>query len=110
MSNNGYPDDWDEIATAIKTRAGYKCERCGHIHKPREGYTLTTAHLNSVESEITEGNLTALCQRCHLHFESHPVDFWLTQLEMFEPFEFTWLKPHLDELGIPIPDPRLKYQ
>lgn len=27
-----YPDDWNEIATAIKDAAGWKCEQCGAPH------------------------------------------------------------------------------
>lgn len=31
-SVNDYPPDWDEIASAIKEAAGWRCIRCGHPH------------------------------------------------------------------------------
>lgn len=31
-----YPDDWQEIATRVKRRAGWRCVRCGHKDHPME--------------------------------------------------------------------------
>lgn len=79
-----YPDNWEEIATACKDRAGWKCEQCGWIHravrigkkygKPYNDY-LAVAHINHDPSDNREENLKALCQRCHLQhdIEQHVI-------------------------------------
>ena len=69
-----YPDNWDEIAFAVKEAAGWKCERCGHPHEVETGYVLTVAHMIPDKSNVEKWNLAALCQRCHLHCQ-HKIDF-----------------------------------
>lgn len=33
MDRSRYPDNWKEIANAVKERAGWKCEKCGVEHR-----------------------------------------------------------------------------
>ena len=85
-----YPENWKEIATRIKEKSGWKCERCGHPHEPEAGYCLTVHHLVPVKSLVEDWNLSALCQRCHLHIQAK-VD--MLQEYMFSHSE--WFLPHL---------------
>lgn len=87
----GYPDNWNEIATTLKEKHGWKCERCGHAHDPATGYCLTVHHLDMEPSNCREWNLAALCQRCHLQIQGR-VDFH--QFYMFE--HTAWMKPHVE--------------
>lgn len=50
----------------MKQKAGWCCERCGHPHDPRAGYTLTVHHLDGDKQNCRSANLAVLCQRCHL--------------------------------------------
>lgn len=59
-----YPDDWDAIAKAVKSGAGWKCEACGAPHGPPPAI-LTVDHLHH-DPENRDAILIALCQRCHL--------------------------------------------
>ena len=65
-----YPDNWLDIALAVKRRAGWRCERCGRPHDPEAGYTLTVHHLDGNPQNCADDNLVALCQRCHLHVQN----------------------------------------
>lgn len=60
----GYPEGWSKLARAIKTAAGWRCPRCGHPHD-MHGHTLTVHHIDGVKTHMWEGNLIALCRRCH---------------------------------------------
>lgn len=40
-STGDYPENWPEIARAVKDEAGWCCVRCGHLHEPETGHTLT---------------------------------------------------------------------
>lgn len=76
-----YPKDWPEISRRIRDRAGNRCEGSpahpdcraenGRPH-PVTGsrVVLTTAHLNHRPEDCSEGNLKALCQRCHLTYDA----------------------------------------
>ena len=85
-----YPSDWPAISTAIKERAGWRCEcfgECGrpyiHLdidercrnHHGQPAYetgskvVLTTAHLNHTPEDCDPANLKAMCQGCHLHYD-----------------------------------------
>jgi hypothetical protein len=81
-----YPVDWPAISQAIKDRAGWRCEckgECGRGTHPRRcpnrhgrpayatGSTvvLTTAHLDHTPENCDPGNLRAMCQGCHLHYD-----------------------------------------
>lgn len=77
MDRTKYPDDWDEIAVAIKEAAGWRCEKCGkQCRWPGEAFdthrrTLTVAHINHVESDCSDENLVALCPACHLEYDGY---------------------------------------
>lgn len=80
-----YPKDWPAISKRIRERSGGRCEcvgECGlhHDHRCEEfnGYPakwakgkimLTVAHLNHKPMECEDGNLKAMCQRCHLRYD-----------------------------------------
>jgi 5-methylcytosine-specific restriction endonuclease McrA len=77
MKREKYPPNWNEIATAVKESAGWKCDLCGkqcrigrlgklETHK----LTLTVAHINHVESDCRPENLAALCAPCHLRYDA----------------------------------------
>lgn len=85
-----YPDNWKEIAQAVKDAAGWKCVRCGHRNEPEAGYTLTVHHLDINPANCAWWNIPALCQRCHLTIQSKVV---MERLYMFEHSE--WFKPYV---------------
>lgn len=70
-----YPENWKEIAFAVKDAAGWKCEKCGkQCRRPKEKFdthkrTLTVAHINHVEQDCREENLVAMCPKCHLFYD-----------------------------------------
>jgi len=72
-STGEYPDDWKEIAKAVKDAAEWKCVRCGKLHDPANGYTLTVHHLDINPANCAWWNLPPLCQRCHLVIQSKVV-------------------------------------
>ncbi len=87
---SGYPENWPEIAKAIKDEAGWKCERCGHPHDVKSGHVLTVHHLVMDKSLCEAWNLAALCQRCHLKIQA--------KVDMFQEYLFPhseWFIPHL---------------
>lgn len=83
-----YPADWPAISERIRfTRAQGRCEcygecrrgshagRCPNVHgQPAYGtgskVVLTVAHLNHAPEDCSEDNLRAMCQGCHLHYDS----------------------------------------
>jgi hypothetical protein len=93
---SGYPENWNQIATAIKQRSGYCCQRCGmqclppgrgYRHLSRRVRSKYTALLGETHAEETSArfhpqvhhrdrqpsnnnpdNLVALCTGCHLHY------------------------------------------
>lgn len=84
-----YPPNWAEIATQVKADAGGKCVRCGHVHEPATGYTLTVHHLDLDKSNCEWWNLAALCQRCHLQIQSKVAmerPWMLPHSEWFKPY------------------------
>jgi len=81
MKKEEYPENWDEISERIKEKAGWKCENCDRKNSPREGYTLTTHHIDGKKKSLDENMLVALCQRCHLVWERVCI---IGQLWLFE--------------------------
>lgn len=69
-NKDGYPDNWPEIAQAMKNWANWKCEHCGTSHDPTTGYCLTVHHLDGNKMNCSWTNLLVCCQRCHLHIQS----------------------------------------
>jgi hypothetical protein len=89
-STGEYPDNWNEIATAVKDSAGWKCVRCGHPHDIPAGYMLTVHHLDLNPANCAWWNIPALCQRCHLRIQARVV------MERFYMFEHSiWFRPYV---------------
>jgi len=86
-----YTDDWPDIARQRKEEAGWKCVRCGHLHDPEHGYTLTVHHLDGDKSNNAWWNTPALCQRCHLAIQGK---VFMPQFYMFE--HSGWIKPYVE--------------
>jgi hypothetical protein len=85
-----YPDNWKEIAKAVKDEADWKCVRCGKLHDPENGYTLTVHHLDINPENSAWWNLAPLCQRCHLSIQSKVI--------MERPYMFShseWFRPYV---------------
>lgn len=76
MKRELYPDNWEEIALAIKGAADWRCEGCGkQCRRPGESLdthqrTLTTAHLDHNPANCEPSNLRALCAPCHLRYDA----------------------------------------
>jgi 5-methylcytosine-specific restriction endonuclease McrA len=84
-----YPVDWKQIARQTKDEAGWKCIRCGHVHEPATGYTLTVHHLTLDPANCRWWNLAALCQRCHLRIQAKVImerPWMLEHSEWFKPY------------------------
>lgn len=91
---NTYPENWPDIAQAIKEKAGGKCERCGHPDHQPSGHVLTVHHLDGDKANCADWNLAALCQRCHLKIQGR-VKMDQTFMEGILPVA-DWFKPHLE--------------
>ena len=71
-----YPDDWREIALAVKEEADWQCEMCGkQCRRPGEMFdthkrTLTVAHCNHDSMDCRPENLCAACAPCHLRYDA----------------------------------------
>ena len=74
-----YPKDWKQIRQRILERADNRCEFCGvenHSYRLNEKtgkyayIVLTIAHMNEVIEDTSDGNLKALCQRCHNRYDA----------------------------------------
>lgn len=71
-----YPPDWGKISRRIRFgRARGRCEWCGAAHGRPHPVTgsqvfLTTAHLDHNPANNSEGNLAALCQKCHNTYDA----------------------------------------
>jgi hypothetical protein len=90
ISGSTYPPDWPDIAKRCKEAAAWRCVRCGHLHDPARGYTLTVHHLDMDPSNCRWWNLAALCQRCHLQIQAKVV---MERVWMFE--HTPWFKPYV---------------
>lgn len=85
-----YPPDWKAISSAVKERAGWRCECTGECGRREEhagadrrcpnthgeialGFTwrvrLTTAHLDHQPENCETANLRAMCECCHLAYD-----------------------------------------
>lgn len=74
-----YPENWLQLATAMKNWAGWHCEVCGHINEWESGHVLTIHHLDKNTHNNHWTNLLVCCQRCHLHIQGtwRPGQPWL---------------------------------
>ena len=74
MNRSIYPKDWDEIAHALKQRAGWRCEHCTRrCQAPGEPFmdgrhVLTVAHLDH-DPPNPLPRLMVLCVPCHLTYD-----------------------------------------
>lgn len=82
-----YPADWKQISLRIRTeRAAGRCEclgecgrgthvgRCpnvngGQAYGTGSKVVLTVAHLDHTPENVDPGNLRAMCNGCHLHYD-----------------------------------------
>ncbi len=70
-----YPENWPEIAGAIKESANWICQHCGQqCYRPGERVqdwrrVLTVAHLDRDPAHNESDNLRALCVVCHLNYD-----------------------------------------
>ncbi len=88
-STTTYPPNWPEIAKEVKAQANWHCVRCGHIHDPASGHTLTVHHLDLSPANCEWWNLAPLCQKCHLTIQAKVVMervWWLPHSEWFKPY------------------------
>lgn len=85
-----YPKDWKAISQRIRARSGGRCEcegecglhrtnpgprRCAEVNGEKAAWAkgrivLTVAHLNHLPEDCRDENLKAMCQRCHLRYDS----------------------------------------
>ena len=77
---SGYPENWNEIANAVKQQSGYCCQRCGmqclppgnsYRHLPRRirsKYTGQVHHRDRQPANSNPDNLVTLCTGCHLYY------------------------------------------
>ncbi|NEP02465.1 MAG: HNH endonuclease [Symploca sp. SIO2E9] len=75
-----YPDNWSDIAIAVKEAAGWRCAKCGwqcqlpgektpHLSRSeRMAQTLQVHHWNRNPEDNSKNNLVALCTSCHLAY------------------------------------------
>jgi hypothetical protein len=78
--NERYPHNWKEIATAIKTAAWWRCQKCdracikpgevvsGLSKSDRTTRTLVVHHRNYKPEDNRPENLIAVCTGCHLSY------------------------------------------
>jgi hypothetical protein len=92
MNRKLYPENWKEIALAVKNESEWTCEQCGKVcrrpgerlalfckrinewravaNKP-QSFTLTCAHYPDRDpANCARENLIALCAPCHLIIDS----------------------------------------
>ena len=90
----------------MRSEVGFKCERCGAPEGSNPGHTLTVNLLNKDQEDRRRANLAVLCRHCQGRTRCLPLLELANQLELFEPFELRWLRPHLEALGMPLPGAR----
>jgi hypothetical protein len=75
MQRELYPDNWEEMAHALKHAAGWRCQQCGvQCRRPWDPIEtrpiLTVAHLNHIPADCRDENLRAMCAPCHLRYDA----------------------------------------
>lgn len=68
MQTGAYPENWKEIAEAIKREVNYVCEWCDTQCEKlnANGKQMSVHHLDGNPQNCERSNLAALCSRCHL--------------------------------------------
>lgn len=88
-STSAYPPNWKQIAQTVKDAARWTCARCGKLHDPGNGYTLTVHHLDLDPANCAWWNLAPLCQRCHLAIQAKvdmKRDWMFDHTPWFQPY------------------------
>ncbi len=86
MPESDYPSDWPAISARIRARSGGRCEctgecglhrgvRCCEVDGTDAEWAsgrvvLTVAHRNHAPADCRDENLMALCQTCHLRYDT----------------------------------------
>jgi hypothetical protein len=67
-----YPDNWNEIAQAVKDAAGWRCVKCGKlcVNPQSKADVLTVHHIDHDPSNCDPLNLVALCAPFHLRADA----------------------------------------
>ena len=80
MSKSRYSENWKELATAMKSAVGWRCQKCNKLclqpgqeipdwtKSQRRAYTLQVHHWNRDPSDNRLQNLVCLCSSCHLYY------------------------------------------
>ena len=79
MNKRVYPPNWKEIRTAIKERAGWKCETCGleegtlQVSRHTGNRYIVYLHAAHLDADPTNAaaRLAALCPSCHMKYDRH---------------------------------------
>jgi 5-methylcytosine-specific restriction endonuclease McrA len=89
-----YPENWTELATAIKRSVGYHCNRCGlkclppaHSYRHldlslRRRLSAQVHHIDGDPSHNDRANLVCLCSGCHLAMHRHRPQITPGQLSL----------------------------
>jgi 5-methylcytosine-specific restriction endonuclease McrA len=89
-----YPENWTELATAIKRSVGYHCNRCGlKCLPPAHSYrhldlslrcrlSAQVHHIDGDPSHNDHANLVCLCSGCHLAMHRYRPQITLGQLSL----------------------------
>ena len=77
-----YPDNWEDIANAVKRSVNWKCSKCGLqciapdqdtsklSRSEKMAITLTVHHRNYIPEDNRWDNLWAVCTACHLSYHT----------------------------------------
>jgi len=90
-------DYWKAVSTAVKDRAGYKCQVCNSPHD-LQAHHRTYEHRGNEMNHL--GDLTCLCRRCHAIFhgkDAGPSETVTKQEDHPCPRTFTFTIPELPE-------------
>lgn len=66
----GYTDDWQQVATRVKSSSNYFCQSC-FVDLSGMKRLLHAHHRNGVKSDNRASNLQALCAACHREQAMH---------------------------------------
>lgn len=90
MFKGAYSKDWKDISLRTRAEADFRCIRCHHPNDQPSGHVLTVHHFDGDKGNNAWWNLLALCQKCHLSFQS--------RVNPDQPYFFEhsdWLKPYV---------------
>ena len=92
-----YPDNWHEIALAVKERCGWRCAKCNlqclrpgdstkNLTKSQQAkLKLNVHHQNRIPEDNRPENLIPLCSACHLLYHTRKrANISPGQLSLFE--------------------------